>query len=403
MSSIRFVVMLTLIALAFATGARAQAVYEVRANGPTYSGPCPTAIDVTSTLAGFGSFQYTVFYTDINDTVGTWSVDLGFDPNVHGIKHPVVIHATRRFEHSTKGRIRTIIKDLHGVEVRRSDYSSFEVECNGISLDTTAMQNSGYLQVRSAPAPHGGTGANAAYAAGAQNAICAILPGCKPPDPVVQGFFPGSFLTPGGYVLIFGTHFNSLSGPGGKLQYRLDGIVRDLVDLAWNDTSVGGRVPDGWNWNSAPEVEMWLTRSDGTRSNSIRMNFTPTYEVQVLPAGEIRAECGGGDHNYCPNSNDIGATIDTFHTTVYGQDWGTDRYTTSPFRNGWALYDYDFHSKNLLHGTVDPPSGFRNGYNYLDLQVHWGEDGGSILFSHSARTAYDITVYIRGPKGYSWQ
>jgi hypothetical protein len=235
-----------------------------------------------------------------------------------------------------------------------------------------------------------------------QHGICALLPGCKTPDPIIAGLFPGSFLTPGGYILLYGKNFNSAQGPGGKLQFSLSGNVHDLVDLQWSDTSLGGRVPSGWNWNGIERVDVWLVRQDGTRSNSIQMDFTPTWEIQQLPAEEIHADCGGADKNYCSPSGNP-PSIDTYHITIYGHDSGTDHYSSARLRNGWTLYEYRFLAKDLLNGSVQEPSGFNNGYDYLDLSVHWNEDGGSILIEHGARTAYAVNVFIRGPQGYSWK
>ena len=235
-----------------------------------------------------------------------------------------------------------------------------------------------------------------------QIGICALLPGCKTPDPVVAGLFPGSFLTPGGYVLIYGKNFNSAQGPGGKLQFSLDGNIHDLIDLQWSDTALGGRVPDGWNWNGIRRVDMWLVRQDGTRSNSIQMDFTPTWDIQLLPAEDIQANCGGADKNYCSPSGNS-PSIDTGHATVYGHDAGTDHYGSIRLRNGWTLYEYRFERTYLQHASVDEPSGFNNGYDYLDLNVHWDEDGGPIYASYSAITNYKINVFVRGPKGYDWK
>jgi hypothetical protein len=232
--------------------------------------------------------------------------------------------------------------------------------------------------------------------------LCMIIPGCKAPAPVIAGLFPGSFLTPGGYILIYGKNFNSAQGPGGKLQFALDGPVHDLVELAWSDTSVGGRVPDGWNWNHVARVDVWLVRQDGTRSNSIQVDFTPTYEIQQLPADAIHADCGGADKNYCSPSGNS-PSIDTNHATVYGHDAGTDHYTSAQLRNGWTLYEYSFQRGDLRHATVDEPTGFNNGYNYLDLSVHWDQDGGPIYASYSGISSYRINVFIRGPKGYDWK
>jgi hypothetical protein len=246
------------------------------------------------------------------------------------------------------------------------------------------------------PPPIGG----AAYSGVADQALCRMTPGCKPPNPAINGLVPFSYLTPGGYVAVYGNNFNSFSGPGGKMQFSLDGNIHDLTDLQWTDTSVGGRVPDNWNWPNEAAVDLWLVRADGSKSNSWRLNFTPTYDIQILPASAIQASCSGADHNRCPISS-TGPSIDTSHSTTYGHDAGTDHYTTAPLRN-WALYDFDFSAYVLDHGSVQAPSGFMNDYNYLDLQVHWDQDGGNICCAHFAQTQYSITIYIRGPKGYSW-
>src|SRR5262245_38589357 len=249
------------------------------------------------------------------------------------------------------------------------------------------------------PPPVGG----AAFSGVADQALCRITPGCKPPTPAIGGLVPFSYLTPGGFVAVYGSNFNSFSGPGGKMQFSLGGTVHDLADLQWTDSSVGGRVPDNWNWPDEAAVDFWLVRADGSRSNSWRLNFTPAYDIQVLPSSAIQASCGGADDNACPNNlPSTGPSIDTYHGTTYGHDSGTDHYTTRTLRNGWTLYDFDFSTRDLHDGTVQPPSGFMTGYNYLDLQVHWDQDGGNIFTPHLAKTTYDITIYIRGPKGYQW-
>jgi hypothetical protein len=134
------------------------------------------------------------------------------------------------------------------------------------------------------------------------------------------------------------------------------------------------------------------------------VNFTPTYDIQVLPSSAIQASCGGADRNFCPtNLENPGLSIDAQHATTYGHDAGTDHYATKRrLWNGWTLYDFDFQVTDQNHGTVQPLSGFMSGYDYLDLQVHWDQDGGNILTPHSAVTAYQITIYIRGPKGFEW-
>ena len=249
------------------------------------------------------------------------------------------------------------------------------------------------------PPPTGG----AAYSGVADQALCRITPGCKPPTPAIKGLVPFSYLTPGGYLAVYGKDFNSFSGPGGKMQFSLGGTVHDLVDLQWTDTSVGGRVPDNWNWPDEATVDLWLVRADGSKSNSWRVNFTPTYDIQVLPGSAIQASCAGGDNNSCNVASQpaSGPSINTIHWTHWGHDAGTDHYTTAPLRY-WALYDFDFSAYILDHGTVQAPSGFMNDYNHLDLQVHWDQDGGSILTAYGAQTQYELTIYIRGPKGYSW-
>jgi hypothetical protein len=204
--------------------------------------------------------------------------------------------------------------------------------------------------------------------------------------------------------LIFGDHFNSVSGPGGKLQFTLGGKVHDLVDLQWTDHSVSGHVPDGWNWSYASKVDMWLTRADGARSNTIQADFTPIYEIQALPGSAVHAECGGADRNFCFSAplHDNSPTIDTTHATSYGQDARTDHYTTDTLSNGWTLYDFSF-TKSENHGNVQYPSGFQDGANHLDLRVHWDEDGGNIFTPHTAATGYQIVVRIVGPKGFPWK
>jgi len=244
------------------------------------------------------------------------------------------------------------------------------------------------------PPPIGG----AAYSGVADQALCRITPGCKPPAPVINGLVPFSYLTPGGYVAVYGSNFNSFSGPGGKMQFSLGGNIHDLVDVQWADTSVGGRVPDNWNWPDATTVDLWLVRADGSRSNSWRVNFTPVYDIQVLPSNGIQATCPGSDIDRCP----LGTTAGAEHITGYGHDAGTDHYVSTPLRNSWKLYDFDFTTPYLRNASVQPPSGFMNDYSYLDLRVHWDQDGGGLFTGSGAASAYQITIYIRGPKGYSW-
>jgi len=247
------------------------------------------------------------------------------------------------------------------------------------------------------PPPIGG----AAYSGVADQALCRITPGCKPPAPAITGLVPFSYLTPGGYVAVYGDNFNSFSGPGGKMQFRIGGTVHDLADVQWTDTSVGGRVPDNWNWPDEGNADLWLVRADGSKSNSWSLNFTPSYDIQVLSRDAIQASCVSADWNDCLGTI-YGPSISTAHGSTYGHDAGTDVYTTGTLRNGWTLYDFDFRITSQISGTVQPPSGFKTDYNYLNLQVHWDNQAGAWGMGDGAVTAYHITIYIRGPKGYSW-
>jgi hypothetical protein len=243
------------------------------------------------------------------------------------------------------------------------------------------------------------------HPAPAEHALCSILPGgCKAPDPQITGVFPFSNLTPGGYVLILGKNFNSLNGPGGRLQFSVGGTVHDLTELNWSDTTIGGRVPDGWNWPDPMDVDLWLVRSDGVKSNSLvpQPRFSPAYEVQVLPGTDLTTmHCGGADRDFCVY-NEAGYTLDVSHATTYGHDSGTDYYKIAGLRNGWKTYYLEFkHTDN--HGTVQPPSGFLVDYDTMDIQVHWDQDGGSLIGGSTATTNYTVQVLIRGPKGYSWK
>jgi hypothetical protein len=234
----------------------------------------------------------------------------------------------------------------------------------------------------------------------AGGALCMIIPGCKPPAPQIDGAFPFSNLTPGGYVIVYGKHLNSLSGPTGKLQFSVGGTIHDLVDLQWSDTAVGGRVPDGWNWSQEEEVDMWVVRADGVKTNNLspRPKFSPTWDIQMLPGTEVNQfNCAQADYYKC--TNQWGGTVQGSHDTVYGHDSGTDSYKVDRLMPGWKLDSYTFTILRNKNGSVQPPSGFLQGYDWVDLQVHWDQDGGSILDPSNASTLYEIDIFVRGPKG----
>jgi hypothetical protein len=236
----------------------------------------------------------------------------------------------------------------------------------------------------------------------AGGALCMIIPGCKPPAPQLSSAFPFSNLTPGGYVIVYGKNFSSLNGPG-KLQFELGGTVHDLVDLQWSDTAVGGRVPDGWNWTSADEVDMWVLRADGVKSNTLnpRPKFSPIWDVQQINLSAMSDwHCAPSDDYLCTDR--WGATSQGNHGTTYGHDSGTDYYK-GRFINGWKTESYTFAVVDSHDGTVQEPSGFRENYDWFDVQVHWDQDGGNIIAPHFAKTSYVLNIFIRGPKGYAWK
>ena len=180
--------------------------------------------------------------------------------------------------------------------------------------------------------------------------------------------------------------------------------MHDLVDLQWSDTAVGGRVPDGWNWINDEEVDMWLVRADGVKSNNLlpRPKFSPIWDIQLLPGTEVNQfNCAPADYYRC--TNQWGGTVQAMHDTVYGHDSGTDSYKVNSLMPGWALDSYTFTVIQHKNGSVQEPSGFPQGQNYksLDMQVHWDQDGGSIWDPSHARTLYELDIFVRGPKGYS--
>jgi len=202
-----------------------------------------------------------------------------------------------------------------------------------------------------------------------------------------------------------GKHFNSIAGvAGNKLRFSINGNVHDLVDLQWSDTHVGGRVPDNWNYNAPVEVDMWIERADGARSNILqpRPTFTPTLDIQHLRHVDIHVDnIQGADDNECDiSTNDA---IGCYHITSYGHDEGMDHFSSVRLWNGWVLFDFKpviYHSYN---GTVDPPAGFRAGDSVLNLSIHW--DQGKPVHFYTATdcmTIYDIDILIEGPKGYDW-
>jgi hypothetical protein len=240
----------------------------------------------------------------------------------------------------------------------------------------------------------------------AQGALCSVIPGCVYPAPELTSAMPFSNLTPGGYVVVFGKHLNPPDGvTAGRVQFALGGSVHDLVDLQWSDTSVGGRVPDGWNWTDPQDVDLWIVRADGTKTAPLspRPTFTPVYEVQMVHGSDLSEfHCAPSDDYNCDVSG-TAQTAWTSHATTYGHDSGTDNYKIARLLNGWRAYEIEFTRFNMHDSTVQDPAGFNQGYDWFDVQVHWDQDGGSIIASHCAVNQYELKIYIRGPKGMPWK
>jgi len=238
----------------------------------------------------------------------------------------------------------------------------------------------------------------------AGGALCLIIPGCTLPGPRLDNAFPFSNLTPGGYVILYGKNFLSPDGGAGKIQFSLGGPVVDLVDLQWSDTSVGGRVPDNWNGTSEQEVDMWVVRGDGVKSNNLspRPKFTPIWDLHTLTLSDLDEwHCAPSDDYWCTDT--FGITAHSYHASIYGHDSGTDIYKVRRLANGWLTYQFDFQVTQSHDGSVQTPSGMTEGLNSVDVQVHWDQDGGSLLNEHGASTVYEVNITIRGPKGTPWK
>jgi hypothetical protein len=242
----------------------------------------------------------------------------------------------------------------------------------------------------------------------AETALCFIILGCKYPHPQITGVVPFSNFTPGGYIVIFGNHFNPPDGlTPGKLQFRFDQTVHDLVDLQWSDTAVGGRVPNDFNPPGEQTVELWVLRADGLKSDVLMPQpmIAPVYDIQMLLGTDLTdVHCARADDWWCDTTTSVvvtGSTVVADHASTYGHDAGTDSYKM-PLKNGWKIYEVQFGTFNLHNGSVQDPS-FDPSSNPFEVKVHWDQDGGGIIGGMGAITQYWLKIFIRGPKGLPWK
>lgn len=300
-----------------------------------------------------------------------------------------------------------VVGTFSSVAQQSSTDNSAIIQVPNLQYTTAQIQPRNSPPKKQPGTPTGLSGArtNAGYAPGTETIICGILPGCRPAAPVLESALPFSNLTPGGYVLLFGKHFYSIAGTAGnKLRFRVGTKVHDLVDLQWTDTTVGGKVTDDWNYNAKEDVDLWVERADGAKSNVLmpRPTFSPTYDIQSLRQADIHIDnIQGADENLC--DLDTHDAIGCYHITHYGNDAGTDHFSSVRLWNNWVLFDIKPRIYHSYSGIVDPPSGFQAGATVLDLSIHW--DQGKALHFYSATecmTIYDIDILIQGPKGYDW-
>ncbi len=201
--------------------------------------------------------------------------------------------------------------------------------------------------------------------------------------PRITGFFPFSKPSPGGAVLVTGSHFGSQPG---KLQLVGQFGTVDLVDLEWcsNGKCAGGRVPETQTLCGVQDhpAKFVVVAENGRRSNEWPVTFLAKKEwkwlswndVEVVSCSDdgnvndcndVRSAPGWGgpgvSFHIAPNPNEA---ISGYHYNCWGcvgNDSGIDRYQVT-LKNGWTLSsllleEHDPGSEGDVHGPAEFPIG----------------------------------------------
>jgi hypothetical protein len=278
----------------------------------------------------------------------------------------------------------------------------------------------------------------------AQAALCSIA-ACPSTTPVISGLESASVVSPGGKIVVNGTHFNSQSGQPGKIVLKLGSkypitivrlgsptavfhqpyVERQLAVLAWADSHAFAQIPADITGvvDGAATVEIW--RDDGVKSKTFVISFTATRDFQILPLSDVAIQTceAKADANLCNHWSDssqlsVPAKVPWLGTefSIFGQHTmfipnpktdqviGVDQYSFD-LKNGWVL---------------DESQQFENGvapvYECTVSDAPVNEDfpnskppsapsssGVRVFWKAGCSTQYAIALHVTGPIGVPWK
>ena len=287
--------------------------------------------------------------------------------------------------------------------------------------------------------PQGVLNASAAHAV-----LCSIA-ACPSPTPVVSGLDTASVVSPGGKIVVNGTHFNSQSGQPGKIVLKLGSkypltivhlgspttffhqpyVERQLTVLGWADSHAFAQIPSDITgvMDGEATVEVW--RDDGAKSNTFAVAFKATRDLQILPLSDVAIQTceAKADANLCNHWSDstqltvpakvpwLGAEFSIFgqHTMFIpnpktNQVIGTDQYSFD-LKNGWVL-DESYQFENGVAPVYE--------CNVSDAPVNEdfpnskpptapSSSGVRVFWKAGCSTQYGIALHITGPIGVPWK
>jgi hypothetical protein len=286
--------------------------------------------------------------------------------------------------------------------------------------------------------PQGVLNANSAHAV-----LCSIAP-CPSTTPVISGLETASVVSPGGKLVLNGTHFNSQSGQPGKIVLKLGSkypltvirlgspntvfhqpyVERQLAVLGWGDSHAFAQIPADITgvMDGPATVEIW--RDDGVKSKSFVISFTATRDFQILPLSDVTQQTceAKADANLCNHWSDstqltIPAKVPWFGAafSIFGQHTmfipnpktyqviGTDQYAFD-LKNGWVLDESaQFNGVAPVYECNVSDAPVNEDFPNSKPPTAPSSSGVRVFWKAGCSTQYAIALHITGPIGVPWK